>query len=95
MEDEPNPYSPDFTPEITPSRQKRPARGKSLSAFDRFCAVLAFVLAIVLLLLGALGLFFGCKANFSLPPVFGVIPAFVGWGIMRAVMVAWDSPARR
>lgn len=56
-----------------------------MSGFDRFCAGIAFVLGI----LGLIGLFTGCRANFTLPPILGVFPAFVGWGIIRAVRVAW------
>jgi hypothetical protein len=65
-----------------------------MNAFDKFCAALAFVLGIVLLILGIMGLFAGCSANFSLPPVFGVLPGLVGWGILRAVFVAWKYGIR-
>lgn len=61
-----------------------------MNAFDKVCAVPAFLLGIVFLLLGALGLFAGCKANFTLPPVLGVFPAFVGWGILRAIYIGWN-----
>jgi hypothetical protein len=63
-----------------------------MNPFDKICAAAAFLLGILLLLLGAVGLFTGCKANFTLPPVLGVIPAFVGWGIVRAVYFAWNRP---
>lgn len=62
-----------------------------LNGFDKFCGVLAVLLAIGLLLLGGLGLFLGCSANFTLPPILGVLPALVGWGIVRAVWVAWTN----
>jgi hypothetical protein len=58
---------------------------------DRICFVIAFALAIPLLILGALGLFAGCSANFTLPPVLGVLPALAGWGICRAVVRAWRT----
>ena len=61
-----------------------------MSGFDRFCAGLAFVLGIALGILGLVGLFAGCSAHFTLPPVLGIFPAFVGWGILRAVRVAWS-----
>jgi hypothetical protein len=64
----------------------------AMNAFDKLCAALAFVLGIVFLVLGVIGLFTGCRANFTLPPVLGVIPAIVGWGIVRAVYFAWNSP---
>jgi len=66
-----------------------------MNVFDKICAVLAFILGIILILLGAVGLFTGCKANFSLPPILGVIPALVGWGIIKAIFVAWRSPRKK
>ena len=39
-----------------------------MNLFDKFCAALAFALGILLLVLGCIGLFAGCQANFSLPP---------------------------
>jgi len=56
-----------------------------MNGFDKFCAVFAFLLGLALLVLGTIGLFTGCRAYFTLPPVAGVIPAFLGWGIVRAV----------
>jgi len=61
-----------------------------MNTFDRLCAGTAFLLGITLLILGVIGLFMGCSAHFTLPPVLGILPAFVGWGIVRAVYVAWD-----
>lgn len=66
-----------------------------MNPFDRVCAVLAGLLAVALGILGVLGLFLGCRANFTLPPVLGVIPALIGWGILRAVWLAWDLPDGR
>jgi hypothetical protein len=63
-----------------------------MNGFDKLCASLASLLAIVLLVLGILGLFTGCSAHFSLPPILGVLPAFVGWGIVRAVYFGWNPP---
>ena len=65
-----------------------------MNIFDKICAVLAFVLGVLFILLGVLGLFTGCKANFSLPPILGVVPAFVGWGIVKPVVVAWNRPRK-
>jgi formate/nitrite transporter FocA (FNT family) len=61
-----------------------------MSGFDKLCAALAFVLGVVLVILGGFGLFAGCSAQFTLPPVAGVLPAVVGWGIVRAVRLAWS-----
>jgi hypothetical protein len=66
-----------------------------MNAFDKLCAAVAFALGLVFLVLGVIGLFTGCQANFTLPPVLGAIPAFVGWGIVRAVYFAWNQPDRR
>ena len=63
-----------------------------MNTFDKLCAALAFALGLVFLVLGAFGLFMGCRVNFTLPPVLGAIPAFVGWGIVRAVYCAWTHP---
>lgn len=64
-----------------------------MNAFDRFCAVLAGILAVPLLILGVIGVFAGSSAHFSLPPILGVAPAFFGWGILRSVMIAWNVPS--
>ena len=63
----------------------------ALSKLDKFCAGIAFLLGIPLFVLGIVGLFAGCRANFSLPPVLGVIPALLAWGIFRSVIVAWRA----
>ena len=60
-----------------------------MNTFDRICGGTAFVLGLIMLVIGALGLFTGCRAHFTLPPVLGVLPAFAGWGIVRSVIIAW------
>ncbi len=67
---------------------------QDMSVFDKLCAVAAVLLGVVFLLLGVIGLFLGCSANFTLPPILGALPAFVGWGIIRAVYVAWNVPRK-
>jgi hypothetical protein len=62
-----------------------------MNLFDKICAVLAFLLGIVLMILGILGTFTGCNAHFTLPPVLGALPALVGWGIIRSILLAWNS----
>ena len=68
-------------------------RKTKMNIFDKICIGVAFIMGVILLCLGVLGLFEGCNAHFSLPPLWGVIPAFVGWGIIRSVIVAWKSTA--
>ncbi len=65
-----------------------------MNVFDRICAVPALVLGVLLLALGLVGLFIGSRAWFSLPPILGVLPAFVGWGIVKSVVVAWRAKPR-
>ena len=60
-----------------------------MNAFDKACAVFAFALGVVFLLGGSFGLFIGFRAWVALPPVVGLLPAFAGWGIVRAVYLAW------
>jgi hypothetical protein len=85
-----NPYeSPQFDLPTSPPAGASPYPGSAMSGFDRFCAAIAFALGIVLLILGVVGLFVGCSANFTLPPILGALPALVGWGIVKSVRVAW------
>ena len=62
-----------------------------MGAFDRVCAVPAFLLGAVFILLGAFGVFFGSNAHFTLPPILGGIPFFVGWGIVRPIWLIWKA----
>ena len=62
-----------------------------LNLFDKICAVLAFALGIALLILGLVGLFLGCNAHFTLPPILGALPLLFGWGILKPVVVAWKA----
>lgn len=62
-----------------------------LNLFDKICAVLAFGLGVVLLILGLVGVIFGCNAHFTLPPILGALPVLFGWGIVKPVIVAWKA----
>ena len=84
---EPNPYEPP----IPPTSISEPARRRGMNLFDKCCAVLAFPLGVIFLILGAIGVFAGCSANFTLPPILGVLPALVGWGIVRAIYFGWSA----
>ena len=86
--DQTNPYQPIEPEEWRQAMTPQPRPG--LTAFEKLCAVLAFALGIGFLLLGVIGLFTGCRANFSLPPVLGVLPAFIGWGIIRPIIKSWN-----
>ena len=43
-----------------------------MTTFDKMCACLAIPIGAVFLVLGAVGLFAGCSAHFTLPPGMGV-----------------------
>jgi hypothetical protein len=85
-----NPYESPNTQAAT----RRTHRRIKLNAFDKFCAAIAFVMGLLLLVMGAFGVFFGCYAYIKSPPVLGAFPAFAGWGIIRAVYVAWKMTNR-
>jgi hypothetical protein len=61
-----------------------------MNLFDKICAMFAFSLGVVMVLLGVFGVFFGCHANFTLPAVIGILPAFFGWGVIRSVYFGWQ-----
>ena len=89
MQIESNPFR---TPQTAQAGTQPQPRSRSiLSAFDKFCAAMAFVLGDILFILGVVGLFAGSSAHFTLPPVLGALPALIGWGILRPIIVAWKT----
>ena len=62
-----------------------------MDILNKICMGFAFVLGALFIVRGVLGLFAGCNAHFSLPPVLGVLPAVVGWGIVYAIRRAWNA----
>ena len=64
-----------------------------MTTFDKICAVCAIPLGILLMLLGGFGLFFGAKAQFTLPPILGVLPFFVGWAMSVTLIRFWRTPS--
>src|SRR6476469_93986 len=71
----------------TIARMEENVSGSRLNRFDKLCASLAAVLGLIFIIMGIVGLFAGISANFSLPPILGLLPALVGWGILRCVVV--------
>ncbi|MFI5381761.1 MAG: hypothetical protein ACHRHE_20890 [Tepidisphaerales bacterium] len=67
----------------------RVSQPRPMGLFTKCCSILAAILAIALLILGFFGLFLSISAHFTLPPIVGVIPALVGWGILRSVWIAF------
>ena len=60
-----------------------------MNVFDKICAAIAALLGVVLVALGVLGAFVGCRFWFTLPPIVGALPALAGWGIVRSVWFGW------
>ena len=60
-----------------------------MSIFEKMCAALAILLGIVFLILGVFGLFLGAKAHFTLPPILGALPFFIGYGICIPLIRYW------
>ena len=64
-----------------------------MSAFDKICAVPTIIVGAVFLALGAFGLIFGCNAHFTLPPILGGLPFFLGWGMCVVLIKYWRLSA--
>lgn len=60
-----------------------------MSLFDKICAVPAIIVGIVFMFLGAAGLFVEVKAYFTLPPILGVLPFFLGWSMSVVLIKYW------
>ena len=61
--------------------ERRPDGFEPMRTFDKVCSVLSIPIGIIFMILGAVGLFTGAKAHFSLPPILGGLPFFLGWGM--------------
>jgi hypothetical protein len=62
---------------------------KPMTAFDKVCAVFAIPIGIVFMILGADGLFAGANVHFTLPPILGGLPFFLGWGMTIPLIRYW------
>jgi hypothetical protein len=60
-----------------------------MSAFDKFCACLAIPVGFCFMALGAFGVLFGSKAHFTLPPILGGLPFFMGWAMSITLIRYW------
>jgi len=66
-----------------------------MSTFDKLCSMLAIPIGALFMLLGIVGLFAGAKAAFTLPPVVGVLPFFLGWAMCVVPLKLWSLSNRR
>lgn len=60
-----------------------------MSTFEKLCAALAICMGAILMILGVFGLFMGASAHFTLPPLLGALPFFVGYGICVPLARYW------
>ena len=64
-------------------------RNIKMNTFDKACASFSIVSGAVFMIVGALGLFGGSEASFTLPPGLGVLPFFLGWGMCIPLVKFW------
>lgn len=60
-----------------------------MNTFDKLCACLAIPIGAIFMVLGVMGLFTGAKAQFTLPPVLGCLPFFLGWAMCVTLVKCW------
>ncbi len=62
-----------------------------MTLFDKICSCLAIPIGAIFMVHGALGFFAGSKAHFTLPPVLGVLPFFLGWSMCVTLVKFWKT----
>jgi len=65
-----------------------------MTLFDKICAALSIAVGAVFMVLGVGGLFTGAKAHFTLPPILGALPFFLGWGMCVPLVWYWKMSSR-
>ena len=68
---------------------------KPMTVFDKICAVLSIPIGVAFMILGGVGLFTGAKAHFTLPPIIGVLPFFLGWGMCVPLIKYWKMSSNQ
>lgn len=66
-----------------------------MNVFDKICACFAIPVGAVFMLLGLVGLVSGSSAHFTLPPVLGGLPFFLGWAMCVVLVKYWRNSGRR
>jgi hypothetical protein len=69
-------------------------REGTMNGFDKLCACLSIPIGIVFMLLGIIGLFAGSGAHFTLPPILGCLPFFLGWSMSITLMKFWSRSGK-
>lgn len=62
-----------------------------MNAFDKVCACLSIPIGICFIVLGVIGTFAGASAHFTLPPILGGIPFFLGWAMSITMIKFWKQ----
>ena len=62
-----------------------------MNAFDKICACISIPIGFCFLVLGAIGLLFGSAAHFTLPPILGGLPFFLGWAMSITLIKYWRA----
>jgi hypothetical protein len=65
-----------------------------MNIFDKMCATLSIGIGAIFMVLGVFGLFFGANAHFTLPPILGGLPFFLGWGMCVPLVKFWKMSRR-
>ena len=67
-----------------------------MTGFDKIAALITIPIGAAFLILGAIGLFFGSSAHFTLPPILGGLPLILGWSMCVTLIRFWlkDPKAR-
>ena len=61
-----------------------------MNLFDKICACLAIPVGLIFMLLGIFGFFAGSSAHFTLPPILGGLPFFLGWAMCVCLIKFWN-----
>ena len=65
-----------------------------MTVFDKICAVPTIIVGVIFMCLGVVGLFANVNAHFTLPPIIGAIPFFVGWAMCVVLIKYWSLSNR-
>jgi hypothetical protein len=60
-----------------------------ITTTEKVCAIITIPLGVLLLIQGAIGVFFGASFHYSLPPVLGFIPAIIGGNMCISIVRYW------
>jgi hydrogenase/urease accessory protein HupE len=60
-----------------------------MNIFEKICMVVTIPVGAIFMVLGVIGLFVGCNAHFTLPPILGVLPFFLGFAMFVCLVRYW------